>query len=268
MGKPIAMNLATSGFDLMVYDVRDEPLKQLAILGAKIGKNPKEVGKHGEIIAINVVDEAQVEAAILGQRGVLGGTLRGSVIAIQSTVHPGTMKKISDAARQVGVGIVDAQISGGERGAYARSLTYMVGGEKEDIDKCRPMFVASGKKVYHMGALGMGAATKLAHQVIVLGTLMSVAEGMILAERAGVNLELFSEVVQNSSARSHIADGWVSRYRCAPKKLAESFYRSVLPALNLAAELDVPLPMTAIAQQLIRSRMPGQESPSEGAGKK
>jgi 2-hydroxy-3-oxopropionate reductase len=259
MGKPIAINLARSGFDLMVYDLREEPLKELGALGAKIGMSPEDVGKHGEIVVIQVVDDAQVETLMLGEKGVLSGITSGSVVAIQSTIHPRTMKKVSDSAKPLGIGVVDAQVSGGERGAYNQSLSFMVGGEKDHVDKCRPVFAASGKNVFHMGALGMGAATKLAHQIIVIGTLMSAAEGMILAEKAGVNLDLFAEVVHNSSARSHIADDWLNRYRFAPKSLGESFYKSVIPALELAHELDIPLPVTAVAQQLIRSRMLGED---------
>jgi 2-hydroxy-3-oxopropionate reductase len=261
IGKPIALNIVKSGFDLMVYDLREEPLKELARHGAKIGTSPKQVGAHGEVIAVQVVDDAQVKEVALGEDGVLSGASPGSVLVIQSTIHPSTMNKIDEYARARGVGVVDAQVSGGERGAYVQGLSYMVGGAKEHVEKCRPVFTASGKDVFHVGGLGMGAATKLAHQVIVIGTMMAVAEGMLLAEKAGVELDKFAEVVHASSARSHIADSWLPRFRLVPKNIVEIFYKSVTPALELAHELDLSLPLTALAQQLFPIRMPGAANP-------
>jgi 2-hydroxy-3-oxopropionate reductase len=262
IGKPIAMNIAKAGFDLMVHDLRAEPLEELAALGARVATSAAEVGEHAEITCIQVVDDAQVEDVMLGDQGVISGAKSAAVVAIQSTIHPRTMKKIAEAAAQRGVGLVDAQVSGGERGAYVQGLTFMVGGEKEDVEKCCPVFAASGKSIFHMGPLGTGAVTKLAHQIIVIGTMMSVAEGMLFAEKTGVNLEAFAEVVQASSARSHIADSWLKRFSVVPRNIVEIFYKSVIPALELAHEMDIPLPMTAVAQQLMHSRMPGAHQSS------
>jgi 3-hydroxyisobutyrate dehydrogenase-like beta-hydroxyacid dehydrogenase len=262
IGKPIAMNIAKAGFDLMVYDLRAKPLQELAALGASIAASAQEVGAHAEIVCVQVVDDAQVETVMLGEKGVLSEAKAGAVVAIQSTIHPRTMKKITEVAAERQVGLVDAQVSGGERGAYMQGLTFMVGGEKEDVEKCRPVFAASGKSVFHMGPLGTGAVTKLAHQIIVIGTMMSVAEGMLFAEKTGVNPEAFAEVVHASSARSHIADSWLNRFRVVPRNIVDIFYKSVIPAMELAHELDIPLPMTAVAQQLMHSRMPGARQPS------
>ena len=108
IGKPIAVNVATAGFELMVYDVRQEPLTELAALGVAVAHSPREIGAHGEIVELVVVDDAQVEAVTLGEGGVLSGAKPGSIIAIHSTVHPKTVRKIAELAKARGVEVIDA----------------------------------------------------------------------------------------------------------------------------------------------------------------
>ncbi len=262
MGKAMATNVAKAGFDLMVYDLRDEPMKELAGLGAKVARSPKEVGQHAEIVEIAVVDDAQVEEVVLGDDiGVLAGAQPDSVIAIHSTIHPDTPRKIAPLARAKGVDIVDAQMSGGNRGASAGTLCFMVGGSKTSFEKCLPVLAASGPNVFHMGDLGTGSITKLAQQTIVLINMLSAHEGMLLAEKAGIQLEAFQKLVRVSSGQSSMADDWLrfkETQRVDPGNREENFYKGVGPALELAHELGAPLPGLALARQLL-GRVLGKE---------
>jgi len=229
MGKAMATNVANAGFDLMVYDVREEPLKELEGLGARIARSPKEIGQHAEVVEIAVVDDAQVEEVVLRENdGVLAAVKPDSVIAIHSTIHPATPKKIAPLARAKGADVVDAQMSGGNRGAKARSLCFMVGGRKASFEKCRPVLAASGSKVFHMGDVGTGSMTKLAQQTIVLINMLSAHEGMLLAEKAGIQLEVFQELVRVSSGQSSIADNWLrfqEDQKVDPVHRMELFYK-------------------------------------------
>src|SRR5438445_12076147 len=108
MGKPMAINVARAGFDLMVYDLRAEPMPELTALGAKAARSADEIGAHGEIIELVVVDDAQVEAALLGEGGALSGARPGTIIAIHSTVHPRTIRKLADIVKAKGVTLIDA----------------------------------------------------------------------------------------------------------------------------------------------------------------
>jgi 2-hydroxy-3-oxopropionate reductase len=127
----------------------------------------------------------------------------------------------------------------------------MVGGEKALLDRCHEVLAASGDDVVHVGPLGAGVKTKLAHQVICIGTLNAVAEGMLLAETAGVDMQAFGEVLRQGSARSHFTDTWVSgRFRDRTPEQSAVMRDSVDPALELARELGVRLPLAALAQQL------------------
>ena len=257
IGKPMALNVAKAGFDLMVYDLREEPLAELAAAGAKIARSANEIGAHGEIIELVVVDDAQVEAVTLEEGGVLSGAKPGSVVAIHSTVHPKTIRKIAEFAQARGVGVIDAEVSGGERGAQAQTLCYMVGGDTALFEKCRPVFETSGANIFHLGALGNGSMAKLAHNLIVYVNMLSASEGMKLAEKAGLDLSAFQEVVKAGAGQSRVADNWLLQrnfkdtYTTGPEALMQLMHKDLRLALELGHDLDLPLPGAALAQQMI-----------------
>jgi 2-hydroxy-3-oxopropionate reductase len=258
IGKPMAVNLAKAGFDLMVYDLRAEPMHELTALGAKAARSADEIGAHGEIIEVVVVDDAQVEAALLGEGGVFGGAKRGSIIAIHSTVHPRTVRMLAEQAVAKGLTLIDAEVSGGERGAIAKSLCYMVGGDKAAFEKCRPIFATSGANIFHLGDLGAGAITKLAHNLIVYVNMLAASEGMKLAEKAGVDLKSMEQVVRAGAAQSRVADHWSQQsnlkdtYTSGPRGLMELIHKDLRLALELGHDLGLPLPGAALTQQLIQ----------------
>jgi 3-hydroxyisobutyrate dehydrogenase-like beta-hydroxyacid dehydrogenase len=253
----MALNVAKAGFDLLVYDVREEPLKELAAAGAKVARSAREVGAHGEIIELVVVDDAQVEAVTLGEGGVLNSATPGSIIAIHSTVHPKTVRAIAEFAKAKKVGVIDAQVSGGERGAYAQTLCYMVGGDKALFERCRPVFATSGANIFHLGELGMGAVAKLAHNLIVYVNMLAASEGMRLAEKAGLDLAALQEVVHASAGQSRVADNWLQQrrlketYTTGPQGLMQLIHKDLRLALELGHDLDLSLPGAALSQQLI-----------------
>jgi 3-hydroxyisobutyrate dehydrogenase-like beta-hydroxyacid dehydrogenase len=258
IGKPMAINVAKAGFDLMVYDLRPEPMRELTTLGAKAARSADEIGAHGEIIEVVVVDDAQVETALLGEGGVLSGAARGSIIALHSTVHPRTVRRLAEQAAAKGVTLIDAEVSGGERGAIAKSLCYMVGGDKAAFEKCRPVFATSGANIFHLGDLGSGAVTKLAHNLIVYVNMLAAFEGMCLAQRAGVKLETMHEVVHAGAAQSRVADHWSQQrklkdtYTSGPRGLMELMHKDLRLALELGHDLGLSLPGAALTQQLLQ----------------
>ena len=257
MGTPMATNVAKGGFALMVYDIREEPLRELAQAGANLAQSAREVGAFAEVVELSVVDDAQVESVIAGPEGVLEGAKPGTVIAIHSTIHPKTVLKVAAAAGSKGVGVLDAQVSGGSVGAWERTLCYMVGGDRELFERCRPVFATSGKSIFHVGPLGAGAATKVAQQMIFCINRLSAYEGMRLAQRAGVDLEALKEVVHATGAQSAVVDAWRLDQRLQvghsiedARWLADNFWKGLLPALELGHELGIALPATALVQQL------------------
>ena len=257
MGRPMAANIIRAGFDLMVYDAREEPVRELALLGAKVASSPEELGRHAEIIELAVVDDAQVEAVVAGERGVLRGAGPGAIITIHSTIFPATAKRLAEIAGVKGVGVLDGPVSGGETGARDKALCYMVGGDKELVEKCRPIFATSASHIFYMGDTGAGAMTKLIIQVIVCMNMLAAYEGAILCEKTGLDFNSFREALRVSSGQSFVAENWHERFQRPGDPLpvrrqrAEIFSKSLSPALELALDLGISLPGAALAQRLL-----------------
>ena len=253
MGFPMASNIAEAGFDLMVYDIRKEPLNELARLGARVARSSKEVASHAEIIEVAVVDDAQVEDVVLDTDGVLASARADSVVAIHSTVNPNTIMKLARVAEERGVHILDAQISGGERGAQEKQLCYMVGGEKETLERCRPLFLTSGTNIFHVGGLGSGAKAKMILQVVVCINMLAAGEAEHLCQTSGVDFQALGEIFRLSSSQSFVLDHWFERFKrpndlmAVRQKRTEVFSKSLSPALELAGDLGLSLPGAALA---------------------
>jgi 3-hydroxyisobutyrate dehydrogenase-like beta-hydroxyacid dehydrogenase len=249
----MAINVINKGFDLMVYDVQQGPLRDLTSAGAKAATSPTEVASRSEIIQVAVRDGAQVESLILEETGLLEAANPGSVIVIHSTIHPKIVKKIADSAQARGVGVVDAAISGGESGARSGTLSFMIGGDKEWVEKCRPVLLASGANIVHVGELGKGLAAKLCHQLMLCIHMISAYEGMLLAKKAGVDAKLLQAVVHQGSAQSAVMDNW-QRYERSYETVPQGFplfYKDLGLALEFAHDLGLSLPGSGLVHQLI-----------------
>lgn len=247
----MAANIQKGGFDLAVYDLREEPVRELAALGARPARSCKELAEGAEIIELAVPDDAAVEAAVLGNDGALDGAREGSVIAVHSTIHPDTVRQIAELARPKGVEVIDAQMSGGQAGAAGATLCFMVGGDRAALERCRPVFTTMGTHIFHVGPLGMGAMAKAAQQAITVINVLASSEGFRLAERAGVDLDAFDQLLRVSAGQSYITDNWLAHYRPMRSSEPRPFHRGLRAVLALGYDLDVPLPATALAQQTV-----------------
>ena len=230
-------------------------MKEFVRLGAKAAGSPAEVGEYGDIIETAVVDDAQTEAVALGEKGILDRAKRGSVIVLHSTIHPKTVRKIAAVAKAKGIGVVDAQMSGGQSGAKAKKLCFMVGGDKSDFEKCHRVLSASAAHIIHVGEVGMGATAKLAQQMIICLNRMAAYEGMTLAEKAGLDPKILQQIVRVTPAQSQIADNWIEQYRDlrnsneAARGIAHLFYKGLCPALELAHDVGFSAPGIALVMQ-------------------
>jgi 2-hydroxy-3-oxopropionate reductase len=248
-GKHLAINQAQAGYDVIVHDVREEPLKELAAAGARIAKSAKDVAEHAEIVQICVLDDAQLETVILGADGVLAGSRPESLIVIHSTVRPATITKIASEAATRGVEVMDVPVSGSENGAKNKTMSYMAGGSPAGLERCRKLFETSGSKIQHTGGLGTGIRAKLAHQLVICINILAAYEGMLLGETGGVDRETLIAVIRDGAAQSRVAERW--------KKVAFSatsrrvFYKDLQLCLEYGHELGLSLPGAALAQQMI-----------------
>lgn len=253
-GKYLAVNLATAGYDLMVYDVRPGPLEELRAVGAKVAKSNREVGAHAEIIEVCVLNDAQTEEVILAENGVLAGAKPGSLIVIHGTVSPNLIASLAEAAAARGIELIDAPVSGSEGGAKSKTMSYMVGGTAAQLERCRPLFETSGKKITHTGPLGTGIRAKIAHQIIISINMLAAYEGMRVGREAGLTPEVLEKVVSEGHAQSRIADNWF-RLKLRPHATGV-FFKDLDVSLKFAKELGIAMPGTALTQQLLETIVP------------
>jgi 3-hydroxyisobutyrate dehydrogenase-like beta-hydroxyacid dehydrogenase len=257
MGKPMAANIVRAGFELTVYDLREEPCKELAALGARVAASPRQVAEQSDIVEIAVVDDAQAEQVVIGEHGVIHGARPGSMVAVHSTILPGTVRKIAARCSANGVAVIDVPMSGGQKGAEDRQLAYMAGGEAAVLEKCRPVFVTSARHIFHLGELGMGATAKMLIQVVVCLNMIAAHESELLCKKTGLDFKSFQEVLHVSSGQSNVLDNWERFKRpeepeAVRRQRAEVFAKSLLPALELAREVGADIPGTVLAQGLLK----------------
>jgi 3-hydroxyisobutyrate dehydrogenase-like beta-hydroxyacid dehydrogenase len=255
MGRAMATNAIKAGYELVCYDVREEPLSALCKLGAQIARSPKEVAEHSEVTEIAVVDDLQVEAVLHGTDGVFDGARPGSIIVIHSTISPETVLKLAEVAQYKRVRLLEAPVTGGRKGAEDRNLCYIVGGEREVSEKCREIFLTSASHIFHTGGLGSASTTKIILQVVVCINMLAAREAEILCERTGIDYHRFAEILHVSSGQSFVSDNWIERFKRPQDPIsirqhrAEVFKKSLSPALVLAERLGISVPGALLARE-------------------
>ena len=185
MGKPMARNLQEAGYSLTVHSRTKAKAEALLDRGADWVESPADVAKKSDVVITCVTDTPDVKDVLLGQNGVIETAAKGLICVDMSTISPAATKEMGQALEAKGVILIDAPISGGEIGAIEGKLSIMMGGPKEAVEKVRPIMDVMGRTVVYCGSLGCGQMTKLANQVMVVHTIMSVSEGLAFAEKAG-----------------------------------------------------------------------------------
>jgi 3-hydroxyisobutyrate dehydrogenase len=261
MGGPMALNLMKAGHSLVVHDVRREAAQPHLERGAKWADSPKAAARESELILTSLPGPAEVEAVALGADGVLQGAGAGTVYADLSTGSPIVMRKIHAAFSEKGVHVLDAPVSGGVWGAQHGTLQVMVGGDEPIYREVKSVLQAVGDKVGYMGPIGAGTIAKLVHNMIGMATRAVVAEGFTLGVKAGVTPEALLEAVRGAAfgqglllsqmLPNVIFKGDFDTVRFG-LKLAR---KDIGLATALAREYDVPMPMAAVAEQIMMEAM-------------
>jgi len=255
MGKPMAINLLKAGYPLTVWNRTRSKMDELIAMGAYGASSPKEVAERSDVVITMVTDSPDVEEVILGPNGVIHGARPGLIVIDMSTISPKVTRRIAEELSKKGVKMLDAPVSGGEKGAREATLSIMVGGPREVFEECLPIFEVLGKKITYMGPTGMGQTAKLCNQVICALNIQAVCEGLMLGARAGLDLRKLLEAVSAGAASS-----WMLT-NLGPKMIERDFkpgfkirhqQKDLRLALELAAELNLPLPGTALVQQILR----------------
>jgi 3-hydroxyisobutyrate dehydrogenase-like beta-hydroxyacid dehydrogenase len=260
MGSAIARALVAAGHDPVVWNRTPDGAATLAAdLGrrARRATTPAEVAAATDITITMVADDAAVRDVFTGPDGLVAGAHAGGVLIDMSTVLPATIRSVEVAVRATGSGLLDAPVSGSVGLAQSGQLTLMVGGRAEDLERARPVLESLAKSIFHLGPLGSGAVMKLAVNTVIFGLNQAVAEGLALAEAAGLDVETAYDVIASGAAgapyvgykRAHFLTGDEAPVAFA-LSLAEKDLRLIA---ETAAAVGQPLPQAALDLELIRA---------------
>ena len=256
MGQPMARNLLKVGFRLVVYTRTRRKADGLLAEGARWADSPAAVARQAPMVITMVADSPDVEQVVLGPQGIIEGVRPGGMVIDMSTVSPRVERAIAQQLATRGVAYMDAPVSGGSWGAIQGTLAIMVGGEEDAFRRALPIFEAMGKCITYMGPSGAGQVTKLVNQVLVAVTLSGVAEALVFGAKAGADLLKTIEAVKGGAAGSwQLANlgPRIVKGDFAPGFMITLQLKDLRLILEMAQELALPLPLTALVAQLYRA---------------
>ena len=206
MGKPMATNLLAAGLDLTVHSRSPGPVDELVDAGATRASGSAEVAAASDVTITMLPDTPDVEHVLTGSGGVFEGAAPGSLVIDMSSIDPAPTRAMAETFAARDVAMLDAPVSGGERGAIDATLSIMVGGDDAAVQRAMPLFQALGKTIVHVGPSGAGQVTKACNQLVVAATIEAVAEALLLAERSGVDPAKVREALLGGFAGSKILE--------------------------------------------------------------
>jgi 3-hydroxyisobutyrate dehydrogenase len=253
MGTPMAMCLIRAGYELIVCDKRFSALEKFKVIGVSVTEKPAGCAQT-EMVIIMVGDDSQVEETLLGTDGLLKAVhpQQPPLLAIMSTILPGTVKKLALRCANKNVRLMDAPVSGMPVLAEKGKLTIMAGGEKHDLEAMRPIFERMGENIYHTGSLGTGSTTKLVNNIIGLTNLFLCAEAFQIGQKLGMDLSTLASIFEKSTGRIFLTKDWESSRKIfeifsqnleTSKVTVELARKDLEHAQQLAKEANVACPL-------------------------
>jgi 2-hydroxy-3-oxopropionate reductase len=253
MGAAMAGNLLEAEHELVVHNRTRTKAEQLAQHRARVADSPREVAEVSDIIITMLPGPPEVEEVVAGEGGLLEGAAEGSLIVDMSTSSPLLAQELARTARERGVGMLDAPVSGGDVGARDGTLSIMVGGEDDDFARARPLFEVMGETIVHVGRAGAGQVVKACNQIVVALVIESVAEALVLGSKTGVVPERVVEVLSGGLAANKVLDVKGEKFLShdfTPGGKVEYHRKDLGIALAASREYEVTLPVTALVEQM------------------
>ncbi|NMC15751.1 MAG: NAD-binding protein [Chloroflexi bacterium] len=256
MGKPMAQNLLKAGFPLVVHNRSRQKVEELVRQGACAAESPREVAERSDVVFTNLPDTPDVLKVVLGDNGVLSGAHPGLIFVDNSTIKPAASREIYQRLAEVGVQSLDAPVSGGDIGARNGTLTIMVGGPADALEKVRPVFEALGKTITHIGDAGSGQVAKAANQIMVAAQMVAMGELLIFAQKAGADPRKVIEAIKGGAAQCWTLDVKPQRLFAGnrqPGFKARMQAKDLNIVMESAREFGAPLPSAAVHTQLFNA---------------
>jgi len=257
MGYPMARHLLAAGHRVALWSNTAAKAVELAATGdGLVCATPTEVAANADIIFLCVGDTDMSAKVTLGEDGLIEGVKAGAVIVDCSTVSVAYARRAGETLAAKGVSFLDAPVTGSKPGAEGATLTFMVGGDQAVYEKVKPFMELMGKRFYYCGGAGLGLQAKLTQNLILSNLLQAFNEGLVLSTKGGVDPELMLDILENSAARSGLISckaPFVFRRDFSTNFSVRWVHKDIGLMLESANELDVPLPLTALTQQLYRA---------------
>jgi 2-hydroxy-3-oxopropionate reductase len=258
MGKAIARNLLKAGFALVVHNRSRSAVNELVSEGAEEAWNPGQVAARVDVVFTNLPDTPDVESVVLGPDGIVEGAHPGLIVVDNSTIKPATARRIAEVLGQKDVLYLDAPVSGGDIGAKNATLTIMVGGAAEALERVMPVFQAMGKTITHVGEAGSGQIAKAANQIMVAAQMVAMGELLIFAKKAGADPQKVVDAIKAGAAQCWALDVKPERLfsgNRAPGFKAYMQAKDLGIVMETAREYGIPLPGTAANTQLFNAML-------------
>ncbi len=267
MGAGMAHNLLKAGYDLTVYNRTSAKAQPLVDAGATLAGTPRAAATGADVIIAIVGNDDSSKAIWLGENGVLAGQLKPNAIAVESTtLSLGWVKTLAQAIDQAGLRFIDSPVTGGRGGAEGGTLTLLVGAEEATLTETRPILDAYSQRIIHFGPPGAGTAYKLVVNLMAAVQTTALAEGIALAEKAGLNLEQVAEALGSGAVASPIVQGNAARMVAGDHDFvnfsAKWIHKDAAYSLQMANEVGQAVPLSAVAAQVYQMAL------SQGLGEK
>jgi len=246
MGKHMSRNILAAGYDLVVNDVQKEAAALILEKGAGWADTPQSLTESCRVIISCLPSPQIVEQVVYGAHGLKTGWKKGDIYIDMSTNSPLTIRRIAEDARAMGVDVMDAPVSGGTKGAEKGTLTIMVGGDSNALEKVRIVLESMGKNIYHVGDAGCGNVAKLVNNLIGLACNSITAEGFVLGVKAGINPDVLFEIINVSTGNNWSLQQYpntVFKGNFEPGFKISLAYKDIGLALALGDNYGVPLPV-------------------------
>ena len=263
MGRPMGRNLLKAGYALTVHDVDRRAVDELVGDGATAGTSPRDVAAATDVLITMLPDSPQVSEVYAGVDGAFEALRPGWLAIDMSSIAPATARELAARAAAAGAEMLDAPVSGGDKGAIAGTLSIMVGGSEAAFDRALPILQAMGRTIVHVGPAGAGQVVKVCNQVVVAVVIEAVAEALVLGAKSGVDPARIADVLQGGLAQTKVLE--LRRENMLSGRFDPGFrirlhLKDLKNALDLARQAGVALPATAEVEQLMQAaRVAGRE---------
>ena len=256
MGKPMAHNLLNAGFPLVVLNRHQAVTDEFVAAGSTSGARPRDVAAACDVLITMLPGSPQVEEVLLGPAGVIEGAHTGLIVIDMSTISPAVTKALASRLAERGIAMLDAPVSGGDRGAIAGTLSIMVGGHQETFKRCLPVFQALGKTIVRVGESGAGQVVKACNQIVVALVIEAVSEALVLGSKAGVDPAKILQVLSGGLAANRVMElrgASMLAHDFTPGGRIRFHHKDLGIALEAGRTYGVSLPVTALVDQMFAS---------------